>query len=144
SAPIRCSSSRGTRVPKSRSHRTRTRAKATDTRRGPRKGSSSPDSNRMRKDPETSDPTERRRPSVARSHEARGAGKKKFGKLDMEKVPYPDYKDDKGLLRFLPGRGKIVPRRIWGNCARHQKQLTTAVKRARILAMVPFTSDSYR
>jgi len=62
----------------------------------------------------------------------------------MEKVPFLDYKDDKRLLRFLTDRGKIVPRRISGNCARHQKQLTTAVKRARILAMVPFTSDSYR
>jgi len=62
----------------------------------------------------------------------------------MEEVPFLDYKDDKRLLRFLTDRGKIVPRRISGNCARHQKQLTTAVKRARILAMVPFTSDSYR
>jgi small subunit ribosomal protein S18 len=44
----------------------------------------------------------------------------------------------------MTDRGKIVPRRISGNCAGHQKQLTLAVKRARVLAMVPFTSDSYR
>jgi small subunit ribosomal protein S18 len=62
----------------------------------------------------------------------------------MEKVPYIDYKDDKRLARFMNDRGKIVPRRISGNCADHQKQLTLAVKRARVLAMLPFSSDSYR
>jgi small subunit ribosomal protein S18 len=41
-------------------------------------------------------------------------------------------------------RGKIVPRRVSGTCARHQKQITVAVKRARILALLPFTSDLYR
>ena len=81
---------------------------------------------------------------MARTREPRGGTKKKFCKLCMEKVPYVDYKDDKRLLRFMTDRGKIVPRRISGNCARHQKQLTVAVKRARVLAMVPFTSDSYR
>jgi small subunit ribosomal protein S18 len=81
---------------------------------------------------------------VARTREPRGASKKKFCKLCMEKVPYLDYKDDKRLARFMTDRGKIVPRRISGNCAGHQKQLTLAIKRARVLAMVPFTSDSYR
>lgn len=81
---------------------------------------------------------------MARTREPRGASKKKFCKLCMEKVPYIDYKDDKRLLRFMTDRGKIVPRRISGNCASHQKQLTLAVKRARVLALVPFTSDSYR
>jgi len=81
---------------------------------------------------------------VARTREPRGASKKKFCKLCMEKVPYVDYKDDKRLGRFMTDRGKIVPRRISGNCARHQKQLTVAVKRARVLAMLPFTADSYR
>ena len=41
-------------------------------------------------------------------------------------------------------RGKIVPRRVSGACARHQKQLTVAIKRARVLALLPFTSDFYR
>ena len=81
---------------------------------------------------------------MARAREPRGATKKKFCKLCMEKVPYVDYKDDKRLARFMTDRGKIVPRRISGNCARHQKQLTVAVKRARVLAMLPFTADSYR
>jgi small subunit ribosomal protein S18 len=62
----------------------------------------------------------------------------------MEKVPYIDYKDDKRLARFMNDRGKIVPRRISGNCASHQKQLTLAVKRARVIALLPFSSDSYR
>jgi len=48
------------------------------------------------------------------------------------------------LTRFITDRGKIVPRRISGTCARHQSQITEAVKRARILALLPFTSEQYR
>ena len=55
-----------------------------------------------------------------------------------------DYKELKILKNFLTERGKIVPRRISGTCARHQKQVTLAVKRARILALLPFTSDQLR
>jgi len=55
-----------------------------------------------------------------------------------------DYKDDRRIGRFVTDRGKIVPRRISGTCARHQKQITLAVKRARILALLPFTSDQMR
>jgi small subunit ribosomal protein S18 len=55
-----------------------------------------------------------------------------------------DYKDDRRLTRFITDRGKIVPRRISGTCARHQSQITEAVKRARILALLPFTSEQYR
>ena len=69
---------------------------------------------------------------MARDREPR-AVKKKFCKLCLEKVPYVDYKDDKRLTRFVTDRGKIVPRRISGTCARHQKQITLAVKRARVL-----------
>lgn len=50
-----------------------------------------------------------------------------------------DYKDPKVLRNFLTERGRIVPRRISGNCARHQRELAVAVKRARILALLPFT-----
>jgi len=57
---------------------------------------------------------------------------------------YIDYKDEKRLGRFVTDRGKIVPRRVSGTCAMHQKQLTTAIKRARLLALLPFTSDFYR
>ena len=72
------------------------------------------------------------------------APKKKYCKLCFEKVSFVDYKDDRKLQRFVTDRGKIVPRRVSGTCAMHQKQLTTAIKRARLLALLPFTSDFYR
>ena len=70
--------------------------------------------------------------------------KKKYCKLCLEKVIFVDYKDEKRLGRFVTDRGKIVPRRVSGTCSMHQKQLTTAIKRARVLALLPFTSDFYR
>ena len=80
---------------------------------------------------------------MAREKDPRGA-KKKFCKLCFDKVERIDYKDDRRLTRFITDRGKIVPRRISGTCARHQSQITEAVKRARILALLPFTSEQYR
>ncbi len=53
-----------------------------------------------------------------------------------------DYKDVKTLNHFVTERGKILPRRITGNCARHQRKLTTAIKRARNIALMPFTISS--
>ena len=50
-----------------------------------------------------------------------------------------DYKDTKRLRSFITERGKIIPRRISGNCAKHQRSLTTAIKRARNIAILPFT-----
>lgn len=52
-----------------------------------------------------------------------------------------DYKDIGRLRRFVTERGKILPRRVSGNCARHQRVLATAVKRARELALLPYTSE---
>lgn len=49
-----------------------------------------------------------------------------------------DYKDDRALTKFVTERGKILPRRISGMCARHQRQIGTAVKRARFLALLPY------
>ncbi len=49
-----------------------------------------------------------------------------------------DYKDTKTLRYFITERGKIIPRRITGTCAKHQRQLTRAIKRARTIAMLPF------
>ena len=49
-----------------------------------------------------------------------------------------DYKDDRTLQRFITDRGKILPRRISGSCARHQRQIGTAIKRARHIALLPF------
>jgi small subunit ribosomal protein S18 len=51
-----------------------------------------------------------------------------------------NYKDAKMLRYFITERGKIIPRRISGNCAKHQRELTVAIKRARILALLPFSS----
>lgn len=53
-----------------------------------------------------------------------------------------DYKEPKVLRYFITERGKVIPRRISGNCAKHQRELTTAIKRARILALLPFSSTS--
>ncbi len=52
-----------------------------------------------------------------------------------------DYKDTNKLKRFVSERGKILPRRISGNCAKHQRALTVAVKRARHIALMPYTMD---
>jgi small subunit ribosomal protein S18 len=54
-----------------------------------------------------------------------------------------DYKDVKAIRYFVTERGKIVPRRISGNCARHQRVISTAVKRARNMALLPFTATSF-
>jgi small subunit ribosomal protein S18 len=51
-----------------------------------------------------------------------------------------DYKDHKTLRHFITERGKILPRRITGTCAKHQRQLALAIKKARIMALLPFTS----
>ncbi|HVP36474.1 MAG TPA: 30S ribosomal protein S18 [Terriglobales bacterium] len=55
-----------------------------------------------------------------------------------------DYKDERLLRRFITDRGKIIPRRITGNCARHQREMTMAIKRARHIALLPFTTEIYR
>jgi small subunit ribosomal protein S18 len=55
-----------------------------------------------------------------------------------------DYKDDRRLARFVTDRGKIVPRRISGTCAKHQRQLTRAIKRARHVGLLPFTSEQVK
>ena len=52
-----------------------------------------------------------------------------------------DYKDLRTLQNYIPERAKILPRRVSGTCAKHQRQLQTAIKRARILALVPFSTD---
>ena len=49
-----------------------------------------------------------------------------------------DYKDPRMLRSFITERGKIVPRRISGNCAKHQREMSTAIKRARVIAMMPY------
>ena len=73
----------------------------------------------------------------------RGKGKvyfkKKVCKFCTQKLKI-DYKDSDGLRRFTTERGKILPRRITGTCAKHQRSLAVAVKRARIIALLPFVA----
>lgn len=59
----------------------------------------------------------------------------------QDKVEQIDYKEIGRLRRYLTERGKILPRRISGNCAKHQRQLTIAIKRARQVALLPYTVD---
>jgi small subunit ribosomal protein S18 len=59
----------------------------------------------------------------------------------VEKVDLVDYKDIKRLRNFVTERGKIVPRRISGSCARHQRQLTHAIRRARTVALLPYAAE---
>ena len=67
--------------------------------------------------------------------------KKKFCVFCAEKVEEIDYKDVNRLRRFLTEKGKIIPRRVTGNCAKHQRVLARAIKRAREMALIPYTSD---
>ena len=67
--------------------------------------------------------------------------KKKVCAFCVDKVEHIDYKDTAKLRRYITERGKIVPRRISGNCAKHQRQLTIAVKRARQIALLPFVAE---
>ncbi len=52
-----------------------------------------------------------------------------------------DYKDVERLRKYISDRGKILPRRVTGNCALHQRELTRAIKRARVMALLPFTAE---
>ncbi|KEI94566.1 30S ribosomal protein S18 [Clostridium botulinum A2B7 92] len=67
--------------------------------------------------------------------------KRKICTFCMEKSEAIDYKDINKLRKFVTERGKILPRRISGNCAKHQRELTRAIKRARNIALLPFTTE---
>jgi small subunit ribosomal protein S18 len=67
--------------------------------------------------------------------------RKKVCAFCADKVTDIDYKDVAKLRKYISERGKILPRRISGNCAKHQRQLTEAIKRARHIALLPYTSD---
>ena len=58
-----------------------------------------------------------------------------------DKIEYIDYKDVNRLRRFVNERGKIMPRRMSGNCAKHQRQLSEAIKRARAIALMPYSVE---
>ena len=79
---------------------------------------------------------------------ARGSGKKKFFfrrrkvcRMCADKINTVDYKDIRFLQQYLVERSKILPRRISGTCAKHQRVIQQAIKRARHLALLPYASD---
>ncbi len=67
--------------------------------------------------------------------------KRKVCAFCVDKVDYIDYKDVAKLRRYITERAKILPRRISGCCAKHQRELTVAIKRARTMALLPYTAD---
>jgi small subunit ribosomal protein S18 len=70
----------------------------------------------------------------------RGMGRRKVCRFCADKTMLIDYKDSRVLGNFLTERGKIIPARITGNCARHQRRLTISVKQARTVALLPYTA----
>ena len=68
-------------------------------------------------------------------------GRRKVCQFCVDKVEAIDYKDVAKLRKFTSERAKILPRRVTGTCAKHQRELTTAIKRARHLALLPYISD---
>ncbi|MBD3349776.1 MAG: 30S ribosomal protein S18 [Candidatus Eisenbacteria bacterium] len=68
----------------------------------------------------------------------------KICRFCQDKIEKIDYKDEKRLLRFVSEQGKMIPRRVTGTCARHQRQLAVAIKRARHIALMPHYGGHYR
>ena len=77
--------------------------------------------------------------------DGRGGGRPRRGRRKVcacaDKVEHIDYKDIPRLRKFVTERGKILPKRMSGNCAAHQRELTIAIKRARHLALLPFAGE---
>lgn len=71
----------------------------------------------------------------------RGRRRRKVCAFCVDKVEHVDYKDSGKLRKYMSERGKILPRRMTGTCARHQRQLTEAIKRARHIALLPYTAE---
>lgn len=70
-----------------------------------------------------------------------GMRRKKVCQFCADKTERIDYKDVEKLRRYVTERGKILPKRITGTCAMHQREVTTAIKRARIVALLPYLAD---
>ena len=68
-------------------------------------------------------------------------GRKKVCSFCVDRIKEIDYKDVARLRRFISERAKILPRRVTGTCAMHQRELTVSIKRARHIALLPFISD---
>ena len=72
---------------------------------------------------------------------ARDRRRRKVCQFCVDKVEHIDYKDTARLRKYVSDRAKVLPRRMTGTCAMHQRQLTEAIKRARHVALMPYTSD---
>ena len=70
-----------------------------------------------------------------------GMRRKKVCQFCADKTEVIDFKDVDKLKKYVTERGKILPRRISGNCAKHQRALTVAIKRARVMALLPYTTE---
>jgi small subunit ribosomal protein S18 len=82
--------------------------------------------------------------NIAKKKKERQTKSRKPCKFCQEGATHIDYKDSRKLRKFMTDRGKITPRRITGTCAKHQRMLSMAIKRARMLALVPFVKEYYR
>ena len=78
---------------------------------------------------------------MAMDRAPRGRKRRKVCAFCADKVEHIDYKDAAKLKRYLSERSKILPRRMTGTCAEHQRQLTVAIERARHLALLPYVTD---
>lgn len=67
--------------------------------------------------------------------------RRKVCQFCADKMDHIDYKDVQRLRKYLTERGKIMPRRASGTCAKHQRQLATAIKRARVMALLPYVAE---
>lgn len=76
-----------------------------------------------------------------RSQKKERRPKRKVCTFCVDRIKEIDYKDVTRLRKYISERGKILPRRISGNCAKHQRLLTVAIKRSRFIALLPFTSE---
>ncbi len=68
-------------------------------------------------------------------------GRRKVCSFCVDRIEHIDYKDISRLRKYMSERSKIIPRRVTGTCAKHQREMTIAVKRARHLALLPYVSD---
>ncbi|HSQ67103.1 MAG TPA: 30S ribosomal protein S18 [Polyangiaceae bacterium] len=100
------------------------------------------DSSDRRRNDMMDDDKDLRGPELNADVGRRRMGKKRVCKFCAEKEIGIDYKDPQALKYFVSERGKVVPRRISGNCALHQRKINQAIKRARNIALLPFTVTS--
>ena len=106
-------------------------------------GSSSSQSSRVDDAPAGFSAIDEDRKEITAMEKRRGGGmrRKKVCQFCADKTEAIDYKDVEKLRKYVTERGKILPKRITGTCAMHQREVTTAIKRARIVALLPYVAD---